>query len=229
MGLLDILFPKRCVGCRKSGEYVCSDCFANISFDVESICTVCNKASIDGKTHPVCMGRYTLDGAFAAVAYKGIVRKFIYQLKYRPFLTDLIPELTDLCFESLIQNENFANVLSQKSVFVPIPLSSKRLKKRGYNQAELLAKALGKKFGLEVFSFLKRVKETKPQYGLKREERIENIKGAFEINAKFKIQNAKVAILVDDVLTTGSTMNEAAKVLKKNGFDKVWGMALAKD
>ena len=229
MGILDLLYPKKCVGCKKAGEYICPSCFATISYDVEKICTVCNRASLDGKTHPVCMGKYTLNGTFSAVAYKGVMKKLLYQLKYQPYLTDLIPDLANLCYEALIQDELFIKLLKQSSVFVPIPLSSSRLKKRGYNQAELFAKALGKKLYLEVQNLLKRVKDTKPQYGLKREERQQNIKDAFEFNAKFKVKNAKVALLIDDVLTTGSTMLEAAKTLKKNGFEEVWGIAFAKD
>lgn len=232
MGVLDIFFPKRCVGCKKGGSYICPNCFASISFSVESICTVCNKASIDGKTHPICQGKYTLDGTFAAVAYKGVIRKLLYQLKYQPYLTDIIPDLVELFYESLIQNEVFVQILKEEPILIPIPLSSKRLRKRGYNQADLLAKALGKKFGLEVQGYVKRVKETKPQYGLKREERLQNMKDAFiySSNKERSSRDARtIAILVDDVLTTGSTMLEAAKVLKKNGFEAVWGIALAKD
>lgn len=228
MSLLDLLFPKHCIGCKKSGEYLCPYCFATISFDPQMTCTVCNRASLDGKTHPVCRGKYTLDGAFAAVSYKGTVRKLVYQLKYQPYLTDLLSDIGSLCYEALIQQEIFVRLISAKPILVPIPLSTKKLRKRGYNQAELLAKELGRRFGLEVLPILKRVKETKPQYGLKREERMENMKGAFEINGKIKNEK-RVVILVDDVLTTGSTMQEGARVLKKEGFTKVWGLALTKD
>lgn len=249
MSVLDLLFPKKCVGCKKAGEYICPSCFATISYDVEKICTVCNRASLDGKTHPVCHTKYTLDGIFAAVAYKGVIKKLLYQLKYQPYLTDVIPDLADLCYEALIQDELFNQILKEKPIFVPIPLSSNRLRKRGYNQAELLAKALGKRFDLPVQNLLKRVKDTKPQYGLKREERQENMKDAFALTKHVIANKAKqsslerkiaastssprndngIALLVDDVLTTGSTMQEAAKILKKNGFTEVWGIALAKD
>lgn len=250
MGVLDFFFPKRCVGCKKMGGYICPNCFASISFDTQSICTICNKPSIDGKTHPGCKTSNSLEGTFAAVAYKGIIRKLLYQLKYQPYLTDLIPELADLCYEALIQEELFVQLLKKQPVLVPIPLSSSRLRKRGYNQAELLAKALGKKFGLEVQPLLKRIKDTKPQYGLKREERMENMKGAFSVvisskrsavekshvpyigekdpSTSLRMTN-NVVVLVDDVLTTGSTMHEAAKVFKKHGVREVWGVALAKD
>lgn len=232
MNLLDFFFPKRCVGCKKLGSYICPNCFASISFDVQTICTICNKPSIDGKTHPGCKITNSLEGTFAAVAYKGIIRKLLYQLKYQPYLTDLIPELAELCYEALIQDEVFVQLQKKQPVLVPIPLSSSRLRKRGYNQAGLLAKALGKKFGLKVQPLLKRVKDTKPQYGLKREERMENMKGAFSFEKDPSTSlrmTSKVVILIDDVLTTGSTMHEAAKVLKKHGVKEVWGVALAKD
>jgi competence protein ComFC len=191
---------------------------------------VCNKPSIDGRTHPGCRTRYSLDGTFSAIAYKRIARRLLYQLKYQPYLTDLLPTLGELCCESLIQNELFVQLLKTTPLLVPIPLSAKRLRKRGYNQAALLAKELGKRFGMEVLPLLKRIKETKPQYGLKREERITNMKDAFMLNDKgLMIEDKLIVILIDDVLTTGSTMSEAAKVLKKNGVREVWGVALAKD
>lgn len=231
MGLLDIFFPKHCIGCRRSGEYLCTNCFAKISFDAHSICTVCNRPSIDGKTHPICKTRYSLDGTFCAVSYKNIIRKLIYQLKYQPYLTDLLPLLGELSYESFIQNEVFIQLLKKQPILVPVPLTSKKLRKRGYNQAELLAKELGKRFGLTVQLLLKRVKETKPQYGLKREERIDNMKEAFVLSNQVLVTDDKVRtiILVDDVLTTGSTMSEAAQILKKSGAKEVWGLAFAKD
>lgn len=249
MGLLDILFPKRCVRCKRVGDYICADCFARISFDTRLICLVCGKNAIEGLTHPTCLGKYTIDGAFCAVVYKDIVRKLLYQLKYKPYLTDLQPTLIDLMYESLIQQPAFMHALTTASVFVPIPLSKKRLRQRGYNQAALLAKGLSQKFGLEVVQGLERAKDTKPQYGLSREERGENIKGAFELHPKVNMQYTndvrhpelesgsrfrqaqitKTVFLVDDILTTGSTLYEAAKVLKKHGFSKVWGVTFARE
>ena len=169
--LLDILFPKRCVRCKKVGEYICTDCFARISFDIRLICLVCGKSSIDGLTHPSCKGKYTIDGAFCGVVYKDIVRKLLYQFKYQPYLTDLQPILTDLMYESLIQQSAFMQALQTQPVLVPIPLSQLRLKQRGYNQAQLYAKGLAQKFGLEILPALLRNKETRPQFGLSREDR----------------------------------------------------------
>lgn len=234
--------------CKKIGGYICPTCFSQISFDIASKCLICEKPSLDGRTHPRCRNSYSIDGYIAGVAYKRVMKKLLYQFKYKPYLFDLQTVLGELLYENLIQNELFTTLLSPCSLVVPIPLSKTKLRKRGYNQAELLAKGLSKRFNLEVQNILTRAKETKPQYGLSREERIENMKGAFEISPhviarsrttkqsqqemglpRSARNDARIAFLVDDVLTTGSTLREAAKVLKRNGFQEVWGIVLAQD
>ncbi len=175
---------------------------------------MCGKSSFDGITHPSCQKKYSIDGSFCGVVYKGVMKKLLYQFKYQPYLSGLKEFLGDMLYESLIQQELFQKVLTTKPMIIPIPLSKKRLRERGYNQAELLAKELG------------RQKETKPQYGLKKDERAENMKEAFVfLGSKEK----GTAFVIDDILTTGSTLAEAAHVLKKAGFEKVWGIALARD
>ena len=173
------------------------------------------------------------------MVFNPVSKKLIYQFKYKPYLSSLSVFLTDLLYESLIQNEEFNRILrfaQDDIVLVPIPLSSNRFKKRGYNQAEILAKELSKKFGFPCLNLLKRVRETKSQVGLNKEKRKENISGAFEIinhlpagkAGKSSIINHNV-VLVDDVLTTGATMSEACKVLKKSGAGKIWALAFAKE
>lgn len=137
--------------------------------------------------------------------------------------------LVDLFFESIIQNEQFQNQIKKREwVLVSIPLSDAKMRKRGYNQAEILAKELSKKLSFPVQNLLQRVKETKTQVGLSNTERKLNIKNAFELNTTYLIQNTN-AFLVDDVVTTGSTLSEAAKILKKAGAQKVFGLTLARD
>jgi ComF family protein len=192
------------------------------------ICLACNKNSIDGQTHPGCRTKSTIDGAFCAVAYKGVVKKLIYNFKYKPYLADLKNSLVELFYESLIQQEIFQKVYQLKPVLVPIPLHAKRLRKRGYNHAELLSEGLAKKLKLETKDLLLRKKETKSQFGLKLKERKENLKDAFMINPGQKAP-AENIILIDDILTTGSTLFEAARLLKKNGVRRVWGVTLSRD
>lgn len=232
MGLLDYIFPKYCVNCRKIGSYLCSDCFSYLSFDVSDLCLICQKPSINGFTHPTCQGKYSIDGVFSAINYKGVAKKLVYGFKYKPHLTDLKTVLVDLFYEALIQKEGFSFVLKsvKELILVSIPLYRSRVKSRGYNQAGILASELASKLGLRAQDLLERIKDTRSQVGLKQKERQENISGAFKIKSDQLLAiRHKQFILVDDVLTTGSTFLEAANVLKRNGVKKVWGVTLARD
>lgn len=235
MGFLDLVFPKRCVQCKKVGDYLCPDCFSFLSYDIKSLCLVCQRSSIDSLTHPGCRGRYAIDGSFSAIPYNKTAKKLIYNFKYKPFLSSLNKFLGDLLYEAISQNESFNRVLksSKNWIFVPIPLHSSKFRKRGYNQSEILARELGKKFNFPVLKALNRIKETKSQYGLKLKDRRKNIKGAFAPNSSFitnhlSLKNQQV-FLVDDIVTTGSTLLEAVIVLKKGGAKRVFGITLARD
>ncbi len=196
------------------------------------ICIPCGKASIDGLTHPGCRGKYTIDGAFSALSYNKIVKKLIYNFKYEPFLSDLKNTLIELFYESIIQNEVFIREMKQynneKIVLAPIPLHKNRLRKRGYNHAKLLADRLSIKLNLIVSDILIRVKDTKIQAGLKREERQKNVSNAFSLQPNNQIFKYPNIFLVDDILTTGSTLLEAANTLKRKGTKRVWGLTLAR-
>ena len=228
VSLLDFLYPKRCVACKKFGSYVCAACFSYITFIDHMVCCVCQRQAMGGYTHPVCKTKYTIDGIYSSLVYKGVVKKLVYTFKYPPYLTNLQTLLGELFFEGIIQKEPFYKLLTEPSVFVPIPLHAKKLRKRGYNQAELLAKALTEYFGAPVVNYLMRAKETKTQVGLQKEERLANISGAFSLAPQFETIEPTVQVfLIDDVATSGATMREAAKVLKKAGVAKVWGLTLA--
>ena len=235
MGLLDLIFPKRCVQCKKLGDYLCSDCFAFLSFDTKSNCLVCQRPSVDGLTHPYCRGKYKIDGCVSAIPYNKTAKKLIYNFKYKPYLSSLNSFLGDLLYEALVQNESFNRVLksSKDWILVPIPLHSSKHRKRGYNQAEILAKELGKRFNIQILNALKRTRETKSQYGLKLKDRKENIQGAFKLKSSLITHNLELkntgVFLVDDIVTTGSTLLEAANVLKRRGAGKVYGITLARD
>ncbi len=230
MSILDLIFPKKCVACKKYGSYLCENCFSYLSFEAKSLCLLCNNPSFNNLTHPRCKRKYAIDGCFSALSYNKTTQRLIYNFKYKPYLADLKNVLADLFFESIIQNEQFQSQIQKGEwVLVPIPLSSSKLRKRGYNQAEILAIELAKKFNIPVQNLLKRAKETKTQVGLTNLQRKLNVRGAFElINHQSSIINQN-AFLVDDVVTTGSTLSEAAKILKKAGAQKVFGLTLARD
>ncbi len=228
MGLLDLLFPKYCVSCKRIGDFLCPDCFALLTFNTHVSCVVCNKHSLDGLTHPICRGKSTIDGIFASIGYNKTARKLLYTFKYKPYVSKLDSFLGELFYEGLIQQEPFNNVLVARPILVPIPLFPSKLRKRGYNHATLLSQQLSKKLQLEHKDLLIRKKSTLSQYGLNRKERQENIQGAFGLSTPNPNFSQSV-FLVDDIVTTGSTFLEAAKILKKSGVKKVWGIALARD
>ena len=222
---LDLLFPKRCVSCGTFGKYICDRCFSKIEFLEKPICPICQRQAIGGKTHPKCAGRFRLDGLIVACRYKSPIKLAIQKVKYK-WVYDIENILVDF-LASQIWKFDFP----QNSILVPVPLSKNRKNWRGFNQAEILAKTLSRKFNHPFKDILLRVIETKTQVGLTREERRRNVIGAFALD--YKVGKKHIAgqnfILVDDVYTSGATMMEAAKILKHAGAKDVWAMAVALD
>lgn len=220
--VLDLVFPKRCVGCRRVGPYICAECMEKIDFVEKPVCPVCQRQAIGGKTHPGCAGRYKLDGLIVACRYKGPIRTAIQKVKYK-WIYDIEKVLVDLVAKQLWKFD-----FPQSAILVPVPLHAKRKRWRGFNQSEILAKTLAKKFKVKYGEFLERKIETKTQVGLSREDRKKNIRDAFALRqTPHQSVRGKNIILVDDVYTSGATMAECAKVLKKAGAKSVWGMAVA--
>lgn len=193
------------------------------------VCTICQRQAIGGLTHPICKTRYCVDGVFPSLIYKGVVKKLVYVFKYPPYLVDLRSVLVDLFYEGIIQKEQFMKLLQETCIFVPIPLHPSKFRKRGYNQSTLLAEGLAKQFEIPMISILKRVKATKTQVNLSKEDRHKNISEAFALQSEVAdlVHKYKHIFLIDDVVTSGATLNEAAKVLKKTGFQNIWGVTLA--
>lgn len=227
--LIDHLFPKKCIGCKKFGNFLCTDCFSKISYNQVFQCPICIRPSVNGLTHPNCCGSYLIDGAIPVVVYKGVVRRIIYQLKYAPYLKALSETIGEIMNEGLIQNESFYQFVKQfKPAVMPIPLYRARQRRRGYNHAEIIANYVVQYFGLVMEDkVLVRIKDTKPQYKLDKQQRIKNIRDAFGIRENQKVPES--VIIIDDVATTFATLKEAAKVLKRNGAKQVLGVTFAKE
>lgn len=226
MSILDVLFPKHCICCRKFGSYICSNCFTKIQFCEINVCLKCQRPAFGGLTHPVCLSPHIIDGVFSSLIYAGVVKKLVYRFKYAPYLRDLESSLVSLFYEGLIQKESFYTALRTRPVLVPIPLHASRLRRRGYNQSHLLAEGLGKQFSLPVIPLLSRVRKTTTQIGKTGEERATNMQGAFAFRQDASFVPLSV-LLVDDVTTSGATLLEAAKMLKRAGVKRVWGITLA--
>jgi len=171
-----------------------------------------------------------MEGLTCLWAYDGIARKIIKISKYKYYF-DILNELTSLSVAQLHSEpifEYFRQFIDSKPILVPVPLWPKRERERGFNQAEVIAKLVAGRWKLEIKNLLVRTRDTGRQVGRKREERLRNIANAFALKPKSQITNHKTILLVDDVWTTGATMNECAKVLRQAGTMKVWGMVLAR-
>jgi competence protein ComFC len=228
MSLVDWLFPKRCVGCKRWGSYFCPECQTNI-IQSDLVCPSCERASIGGRAHPLCKKKWGLDGLWSLGVYQDPLRKGVQELKYR-LVRDINETLVNIIVEywARYSPEFFEEIKKDPDswVVVPVPLHPKRERWRGFNQSAEIGKVLASKMGLKYGEYLKRVRFTKPQVGLKGKARYLNTKGAFALTSRFTLP-ANI-LLIDDVWTTGSTLKECGNTLKRAGVNKVWAITLAR-
>ncbi len=222
---LDVLFPRKCLGCGKEGEYLCVNCYGKINFHPQQRCAVCNRNSIDGRIHYRCNRAWGLDGVWAATSYEGVMRTVLHKFKYGD-----VRNLNRMAAGMMA--ENLPAGLKEFELVVPVPLFGLRKRWRGFNQAEMLARELGKRLGVEVNSkILIRKKFGLLQAQIKeRKKRLANLRQGFEINPEMKRTEVrgKRILLVDDIVTTGTTLRRAALPLKRAGASQVWGVVVAR-
>lgn len=229
MGILDILFPKRCVGCGRIGKYFCAVCRAKIRIihTNEAVCPVCQHLSVDGMTHRKCKTRYAPDRQTSFFQYDGPTAKAIKLLKYRS-VTDLAEEFVSLIPPQLLRQ--IPRSARAGATLLPVPLHASRLRKRGFNQAEVLGQFLAHQLQVPLRTdILYRTKYATPQADIKdKKDRIKNMKNVFSIsNPQFSIHNSTI-LLFDDVTTTGATLASAARELKRGGAKRVWAVTMAR-
>lgn len=236
--ILDTLFPISCAGCRCDGAWLCEKCFQKISPLSFQVCPYCEKIITEnGRTCADCKRRLApehiaLDSLIAAAKYKeGNISKLVHLYKYN-FVADLHIVLGRLLAKSLLQTR-----LPVPDVILPVPLHPRRLRWRGFNQSLLLANHIADNltpgFSIPTSSdLLIRKKYTSPQMKVKNyAERKENMKNAFMIDSghiQKKFLKNKTVLLVDDIATTGATLFECVRVLKKAGAKKVFGIVIAR-
>jgi ComF family protein len=220
--VLDLIYPKECVSCGVEGSWLCSKCQQEIITIESPFCPKCKRLTQNGQFCRNCRKNYYLTGIIIAGHFKfGPLREAIHTYKY-----DGVFGLEKI-FRRLLICRLKGRLPKGEKVIIPIPLHRQKEVKRGFNQAERLAKLIAKDLNLPIETkIIKRIKETRPQINLKREERFKNIKDAFKIINQEKVEN-KTVLLVDDVTTTGMTLNEAAKVLRKAGAKEIWGVVIA--
>jgi len=246
--LLDLFFPKFCLNCQREGSFLCEDC----------------KAILDISSSHQKFQTGNLSDLYYPLEYKNpLIKNLIKRFKYEPFIKELAKDLTSLIinhFQLLDKKPSFLKK-NPNYVLVPVPLEKRKLKWRGFNQAEEIGKEIAKFLPARLASqgeaggkiplitnVLVKIKETSPQVELSKEERKENVKGVFSCQNPKNIYpvrelkefgysknidfsngvKGKKILLVDDVYTTGSTMEEAARVLKKAGAKEVIGIVIAR-
>lgn len=220
--LIELFFPAKCILCGKIGSFLCPNCEKNLVTISGQTCPKCNRITKKGNYCSRCRPKVTLSGVLVWSYFKDPnIKDLIHAFKYQK-----LSAMTPLLAEQLVrviktEKHNFDLV-----AFVPI--SAKRKAWRGFNQAELLATEVATAFNKPLFEGLIKIKDTKTQVGLPKKAREKNLSGAFLIKNKSKIIGKRV-LLIDDVITTGTTLNEVAKVLKSAGAREVRGLVLGKE
>jgi ComF family protein len=239
--LLDLLYPPRCPFCNRlltpydagkinfmvagsnvSGleRLLCRRCAEELSW-IESSCPYCAFPLEEGKYHR-CNGRkFSFQECCALGCYRGGIQETLHRFKYHG-RKSLAEPLGKLLYKKIALEP----WISLVEFIVPIPLSRQRLLQRGYNQASLLARVLGRELGLPVMEILERVKDTESQTGLNKSQRKENLRGAFR--CRQEVPEGGHVLLVDDVFTSGATAHEASRALKEAGAGRVSVAVLAR-
>ncbi|MDP2708488.1 MAG: double zinc ribbon domain-containing protein [bacterium] len=249
---LDLIFPIECLGCGRDGEWLCPECVRAVKLKSGQYCLHCKQENDYGGFCAACGIIYSLNGVWIAALYDDLlISRAIKSLKYY-FISGaaaglsriMILFIDNLLGQAKIIKYGLADGLERRrfeqaknlpaailnfneNLIMPVPLSKKRRRWRGFNQAELLAGALAKNYGLALdCKNLIRIKHKKPQAKLNEIQRLANIKDCFAWQGGNL--NNKNIVLVDDVVTTGATLNECAKVLKAAGAGEVWALVAAK-
>ncbi len=217
---VDFIYPPYCVLCESYLEsdenIVCLKCWSQQQkLDIPFL--TCDQL----KSKPG--GKWWLDGSLALFKYSSATQQLVHYLKYKRFSKLAKPYGLDMA--NVLADESW---LESVDVMIPVPLHPKRLRERGFNQSYLLAKAAADQLKIKVWEdALIRTRYTQPQAKMQRKERLRNVSGAFKLNPGANIENKNV-VLVDDVFTTGSTMNECACILRMAGAKKVMSLSIVR-
>ena len=230
-GIASLLYPPACTICAvsvDSGEYLCQECEGKISRIVPPFCAKCSEP-FDGAitTTFACANcahrRLHFEAAVSAYRARGIVRHVILNFKYgrQIHLRHLVARwLVAALDDERIRERRFY-------VIVPVPLHPARQRERGFNQAGVLAEWLSAHMALPLRPVLRRVRYTTTQTAFDRSERMQNLRGAFRLRKNADVRRLRV-LLIDDVLTTGSTLSECARILKEAGAQSVYAATAAR-
>lgn len=218
--VLNFLFPPICVSCEKDMQNLYS------KEEDKWICNLCKKRIIKFKKAQILKVRNIYYNKFVYIfEYKHIIRKLMlnYKFKSRPYISNFFVEI-------ILKDKNLCRNILNYDIIIPVPMSRQKLKKRGYNQTELVAKGISKELKIETENLLQKKENIKTQSSLLKTGRSRNIRNAFYIEKEKeeKVKNKRV-ILLDDIFTTGATARECSKKLKEAGAKDILVLVLAKD
>ncbi len=230
---LDFVYPPVCLICKEviqetnspdgssnSKPLVCSNCWSELELFEKPFCPQC-KIELPNLQQNCCS--FYLKSVYSLGIFDENFQELIHSFKYKGRVS--LGKRIGLRLAEKLKSEN----LSEIGCIIPVPLHKVRKRERGFNQSQILAETLGRQLNLPVQNkIMFRIKNTKDQTKLSEPERKENVAGAFEVEDKNKILPGKKIILVDDVITTGATLMECAKVLKKAGAREILGVTIAR-
>lgn len=229
---LNLIYPRHCLACGRaltssSKDPVCSLCEARIARHPKPYCAICGRTlhSEDGLCADCVRQRPAFTHARSACLYEGSTKELVHLFKYgkkRSLAATLARHMTDFLIED-------NGITTQAELITFVPLHRQRLTRRGYNQSELLAAQVSKKLGIPLANCLEKSSVTRCQNELMREERLANLIGSFRTrrSARARVQGLSL-LVIDDVMTTGATLNECSRVLLDAGAKEVYCLTLAR-
>ena len=225
--LLDLWFPRRCAVCDgivdRPGQEICSGCKSKPIYIREPCCMKCGK-QLKREEQEYCGDCRKTEHFYSqgtALYDYGSMADSIFRFKYAGRM-----EYASFYARELYEKKRRWLMARRADALIPVPVHPSRKRKRGYNQAELIARRLSKLSGIPMeAALIRRVKKTRPLKGLSNSERQNNLKRAFKID----INDVKLntIVIIDDIYTTGATIDSMAQVLKEKGVKKIYFMALA--
>ncbi len=216
---LDVLWPSECVACKQEGEWLCQTCMQSTKPPHFLMCPLCNEPTQPWLCCVSCQ-EGGLNGIWSRWLYRGAVRNLVHAYKYKGYIS-----MADWLAEQIAPA--LRHISLTPTIVSAVPTTRAKIAKRGFNQSELLARTVAHQIGAPYRQFLTRHQHRKSQTKLSREERRANVLGQFQ--PKARVPPNTTIILIDDVLTTGATLSECARVLKENGAAQVWAVTIAKD
>ncbi|NQT22846.1 MAG: ComF family protein [Candidatus Omnitrophica bacterium] len=225
--IINIIYPPFCEICciklKIEEKYICSSCLKKIRINMPPFCRKCSR-HLSNKRDLCweCLSQnFHIEQVWSWGIYRDVLKQYIYHLKYKhkPYLINI---LKDHLYEFFEQNQ----IIEYVDILCPIPLYPSKLKERTFNQSEVLANIIHKRYKIDSCEMIRKTRHTIAQNRLNKKQRHENIKGSFTLNRN--VLRGKNILLIDDILTTGATLNECARVLLEGGAKKVYGFTLAR-